>query len=370
MLLVAGDGGPQLYGMHYHLPLRAGPRLAASNLVRPLMKTLLLQTFMFKLSRCLAVAFVAVLCLAPAGRAQDPVAVPAPRVELQTQHPLSRVAFIGASVSAGFGNARELKVGRNVKLGHFFEQMLGQEHGQSQIHNFGSSQFFTAPLELGERQVASALEKQPTLVVGIDFLFWYAFGFPRIGNARRLEGLRKGLKRLESVDCLLIVGDLPNVDHALHGKSPLRAGHAILSPGQIPSEEERLQMNRMIREWAAGRKNVTVFPLADLMKQMVGGDKMTLQGNEWKVEELDQVLQPDLLHPRVRGMVWVAMYVAEATAHLPGVEKADFIWSESEIRKELWASLEPARAKQQRLEERRIKRRAKRDAKKAAANKD
>ncbi|MDF1839169.1 MAG: hypothetical protein P1V35_14975 [Planctomycetota bacterium] len=297
---------------------------------------------------------------------QEPVAQPAKLQEPATQgakqvSPLSKVAFIGASVSAGFGNASELKVGRNVPLGTYFEAMLPAEAGAHTIHNFGSAQFFTSPLKLGKRQVENALAEEPSMVVGVDFLFWYAFGYPRPGNSRRMEGLRLGLAQLEDLTCPLIVGDLPNVDHALNGQSPLRAGHPILQRGQLPDETERLQMNRLIHAWAAERENVRVFPLAELMRRMISGEEMKLQGNAWKVENLDQILQKDLLHPRSRGMVWVALYVADFTLQWPGVERTRFDWKENSIQLKLKDFLKPARAKQAALELRRKERRAKRD---------
>ncbi len=319
--------------------------------------------------KTLVLVLVAVFCVAVPGRAQDPTGL-APLSELRIEpHPLSRVVFIGASVSAGFGNAGELKVGRSVKLGGFFEQMLLEEEMSFEVYDFGSSQFFIDPLDAGERQIEKARGKNPTLIIGIDYLFWYAFGHPRMGNPRRTEGLRMGLKRLDAIDCHLIVGDLPNVDHALTGSSPLRGGHPILRKGQIPSELERLEMNKLIHAWASKKSNVKVFPLDKLMKQMVAGEEMELQGNAWKVEKLDHALQSDLLHPKVRGSVWVAMHVAQASVQLPGVESADFNWDETKIRERIWSSLEGARDKQAKLEARRKARREKLDKKKAEAAK-
>ncbi|MCP5024044.1 MAG: hypothetical protein GY930_20040 [bacterium] len=319
--------------------------------------------------KVLALVLLAVFCVAAPSRTQD-TTVLAPVYELRTDpHPLSRVAFIGASVSAGFGNARELKVGRSVKLGGFFEQMLLEEGISSEVYDFGSNQFFLDPLDTGKQQIEKASAINPTLIVGIDYLFWYAFGYPRMGNPRRTEGLRMGLKRLDSIDCHLIVGDLPNVDHALTGSSPLRGGHPILRKGQIPGEQERIEMNKLIHEWASKKPNVEIFPLDKLMKQMVAGDEMELQGNTWKVEKLDHVLQSDLLHPKVRGSVWVAMHVAQASVQLPGVESADFNWDEAKIRERIWSSLEGARDKQAKLDARRKARRAKLDRKKAEVTK-
>ena len=65
--------------------------------------------------------------------------------------PLDSIAFIGASVSAGFGNFAELEVRNNVKLGGFVKHMLVPGKADAKIHDFGSSQFFTDPTPLRRR---------------------------------------------------------------------------------------------------------------------------------------------------------------------------------------------------------------------------
>lgn len=275
---------------------------------------------------------------------------------------LDRIAVIGASVSAGFGNHEELRVAKNPKLGAYLRFVLHEALGEGEIRDFGSSQFFTAPLTVGARQVERALQTEPTLVVGLDFLFWYANGYPRKNNPRRLEGLRAGLRLLETIEAPLLIGDLPNVEHALQGSSPLRGGAPILRRAQLMSERERQEANRILRAWAAERPNVQVFPLASLLAPMVAREPMELRGNRWQTQDLSQALQSDRLHPRVRGMIWVSLHLGDQIARWTQIPDERFRWSEQQVHQAFWASLEEERAKRREKELARARRKAERAA--------
>ena len=201
------------------------------------------------------------------------------------------------------------------------------------------------------------------MVVGVDFLFWYAFGFDRDRDPRRSKGLEKGLKMLENIEVPLIIGDLPNVYHALEGRSAIMGGRPVIRRGQMPSEEERAVMNKRILEWASTRKNVVVLPLAQLMKEMIEGNTMRLHGQEWTVSKLEDALQKDLLHPNVRGNSWVAIHAANCATKFSGVSKDDFVWSPDELEKRMGEELSVARAKQKAREDARARRKAKREEK-------
>ena len=76
------------------------------------------------------------------------------------------------------------------------------------ISNFGNSLFFMQADSLGEQQIQMALDAKPTLVVGIDFLFWFCYGngFDEPG---RLQHFDQGLELLDAIHCPLIIGDIP-----------------------------------------------------------------------------------------------------------------------------------------------------------------
>lgn len=298
--------------------------------------------------------------LGAANQAPATSEVPAKTQATAVRPTLDRIAVIGASVSAGFGNHEELQVAKNPKLGAYLRFVLHEALGEGEIRDFGSSQFFTAPLTVGARQVERALKTDPTLVVGLDFLFWYANGYPRKNNPRRLEGLREGLRLLETIEAPLLIGDLPNVEHALQGSSPLRGGGPILRRAQLMSERERQEANRLLRAWAADRPNVQVFPLASLLAPMVARQPMELRGNRWQTHDLSQALQSDRLHPRVRGMIWVSLHLGDQIAHWTQIPDTRFRWNEQQVHQAFWASLEEERTKRREKELARARRKAER----------
>ena len=124
---------------------------------------------------------------------------------------------IGASITAGFGNAAELGLGRNTELAKFLRAAWADRNGEAKLEGRGSNVFFQNPQGIGHAQVEKARAAQPSLVIALDFLFWYGFGLDRPRTPRRAEGLAQGLKELESLVCPVIIGTLPNVDHALQG---------------------------------------------------------------------------------------------------------------------------------------------------------
>ncbi len=288
--------------------------------------------------------------------AQDPApsAEPAP--------PLTRVALIGASVSAGAGNAAELELGKDARLGAFLDAMLADEHAASEIHDFGDMWFFSNPRKKGRMQLEKALETKPTAIVACDFLFWFAFGQDEEGDRRRAPGLAEGLELLESIEVPLLIGDLPNIEHALAGKGPL--GGPLVSRDMFPSEAERLAMNATIRSWAKARPSVEVLALDSIMTAMREGQEMEVHGNRWKPASLEEVLQRDLLHPNVRGSAWVAMYVASALTDFSDIELTDFLWDEAQILANLRDATAEARAEQAERVKRRKERRRKAEERK------
>ena len=276
---------------------------------------------------------------------------------------LDKVVVIGASVSAGYGNHNELGVTKNPKLGVYLRHVLGDALGKGQVVDLASSRFFTSPKSQGARQIERAVAEAPTLVVGVDFLFWYANGHPRRGTPRRMDGIRDGLRALEAIQAPLIIGDLPNVDHALRGSSPWRGGGAILRRSQLLTEAERARCNAMIYAWAAERPNVRVFPLAGLLQPMIARKPMSLRGNHWQTVDLSEALQPDLLHPKVRGMIWVALHVGDEIARWSGMDAERFRWKEASVRASLWKALEPEREERRAKDLAREQRRKAREAK-------
>src|SRR6185369_6728092 len=88
----------------------------------------------------------------------------------------SRVVVIGASASGGFvlsepfGGATTTK----CKLNYYLDAALAAPHAP--VKNLGTAMFFLNPDALGPQQVEAATNARPTLVVAVDFLFWFCYG--------------------------------------------------------------------------------------------------------------------------------------------------------------------------------------------------
>jgi len=298
----------------------------------------------------LLLAFVTIAGASP--QAPEALAAP-PRVPATT-----RIATIGASVSAGFGNAGELKTKADVPLAVYISALLADDKAED-VTGQGDSWFFRDARRNGKRQVDDALDTSPTLVIGVDFLFWYACGRATASDPRRAKGLEDGLAELDRIACPIVIGDLPDVAYALHGKGLF--GQPLISRSMLPREEERIAMNRRIRAWAEARGDVAIVPLSVMTERMVQGQPMAVRGNEWTVRDPNDALQPDLLHPTSRGAIWIALHIADAATRLEGVSEEAFIWDEVDIQERLGKALEASRKARARKEKERLERRQKAD---------
>lgn len=282
---------------------------------------------------------------------------------------LSSIAVIGASVSCGAGNSRELGVRRDVPLGVFLQGALSDDQAKaSKFLDLGDTFFFMNPDVNGNVQVSKASEFQPTLVVALDFLFWFAYGEDSMKSPRRSEGLERGLEILGRMECPMVVGDLPDIDHALQGVGPL--GGPIVHPVMFPSTKERLAMNGRIAEWAKERGNVTMVPLDGLITKMIRRTPVELRGNAWTVKALPEALQKDRLHPTVKGSVWTALHVADAIARLEPSVEPRFRWDVKRAQERVMAATEEDREAKRKADARReARRKAKEERRKQKANK-
>lgn len=251
-------------------------------------------------------------------------AVPVPDVA-------KRIAVLGASVSAGTGLRAELVTKGDLPLGRFLAAAMppewlapgGEEDERVEIFDHGDMWFFVRPLENGAAQVNAALDHAPTLVVALDFLFWYGYGSGYASDDARLEDLERGLAQLDRFACPLVVGDFPDVRAALDGKGPL--GMPLVTPDMIPRPVALDRLNLRLADWASERPRVSVVALGPMLTRMRNMEELTLRGNAWRPESLLEVLQPDLLHPTVRGEIWVAMAVLDALARAhPSLDAIDF----------------------------------------------
>jgi hypothetical protein len=239
--------------------------------------------------------------------------LPSQAVEKKTS-PLDRVAVIGASMSAGFGTGSGPLAG-GVSMADIAQYSIVVDHAVPR--NLASTLAFLSSTGYVDRVIASLAQDPPSAIVALDYLFWSVYG-DKADEARQKE-LEAALTGLEKFSCPILIGDLPDVSIATAGPSP------AITPAMVPSTAARDGANTRVREWARTRKNVTVIPLAALMKNFSSGAPVEVRGTVWKDAQLRGLLQSDRLHPTVEGLivVWLAA-VDEWLKKEPALQESAF----------------------------------------------
>src|SRR5690606_36728161 len=103
--------------------------------------------------------------------------------------PPALVTVIGASVSSGFvdfitgtGTAER---NQTVPLWNALQPLWGKD---VRVRSRSVMQMFEDPLRYGRLQVARAAKDDPALVVAVDFLFWFGYGY--VGFEKAADGVR------------------------------------------------------------------------------------------------------------------------------------------------------------------------------------
>jgi len=207
---------------------------------------------------------------------------------------------IGASASAGFTESEPLGGPKTpqFRFSRYLDAALVAPH--EPVRNFANTLFFMQPVAAGRHQVEQALEARPTLVIGIDFLFWFCYGEGT--GAERLQRFEQGLKLLETLPCPIVVGDIPDASGA---------SNRMLGPEQIPSTSILAAANARLKEWAAKQPYVTVVPLAAFMRNASLGKPVVVHGITVS-DGKDRVLQEDNLHPNCLGAAVLALATFDA----------------------------------------------------------
>jgi hypothetical protein len=251
---------------------------------------------------------------------------------------LARIAVLGASVSDGFGLDDE--IGARTVFADVVDASLKTAH--ESVYNKASAFFFSDPAGTARDAVEAAKKKDPTLVVGIDYLFW--FGYGRVpAESDRLARFEKGLASLESFTCPVLVGDLPDMSPALEGESPL-THRPMLRREQVPTPESLKKLNERLAAWSTEHANVVVVPLAEMLARVRAHDEIALRGNVWPKDAAPRLLQKDLLHPTLEGAIAVWLVAGDCLVRARPAYPADaFEWDAKAIWRKVYDSKADAR---------------------------
>jgi hypothetical protein len=212
---------------------------------------------------------------------------------------LQRVAVLGASISAGMGLDPANPFAPEMNLSKVVEASLKGAHDP--VLQQASVMFFMDPIGDSGRLMAAVKAAKPTLIVGVDYLFWFGYGSQMPNEADRLALLEKGLQTLEGLECPILLGDFPDMSLALKSPKP------VLPPDALPPPATLKKLNERLHAWAAAHKNVILLPMAELTAQVVAGEEIRARDNLWPKGAMKALMQEDLLHTTLEGttLLWI-----------------------------------------------------------------
>jgi len=253
---------------------------------------------------------------------------------------LQRIVVLGASFSAGFGLQPD--AGSRIGLSDIVDATILVPH--ETVSATASLFFFASPDSIGEKLTAKVVAADPTLVVALDYLFWFGYGV-QPSDEERLRHLDKGLLSLESISCPLLLGDIPDMRAASEPASP-GGVPPLLTADQVPSAQALASLNARIRSWAAERKEVVVVPVASWIDRLRSGEVIEIHGNRWGGAEGGKLIGPDRLHPTLEGAValWVAG-LERLVAARKDLSPPAFDWDAKSIARRVLASKENAKTR-------------------------
>ena len=239
-----------------------------------------------------------------------------------TNSPWQRIVMIGASASAGFVISEPFGGTNTVqcRLNYYLDAAVKTPH--EPVKNLASALFFLMPEPAGRMQVEQAVKLQPTLVVAVDFPFWYCYG-QGTNAAERLQRFDAGLKLLEAFKCPLVLGIVPDASFATNS--------GILHPTQVPSSTALAAANARLKKWAAAHPQVALVPLADFMHKAMVNGALTVHGLTLPAGKTQTILQRDFLHPTPRGAAWLVLGILDAATKQPGFSPTEVRWNVEEV---------------------------------------
>ncbi|MDR3458779.1 MAG: hypothetical protein P4N60_15120 [Verrucomicrobiae bacterium] len=244
-------------------------------------------------------------------------------VTFAAESPWSRVVVIGASASGGFVLAEPFGGTNttNCKLHYYLDAALTTPHAP--LKNFGTAMFFLSPDAMAVQEIQAVTNNRPTLVVAVDFLFWFCYG-EQDSEAARAQHFEYGLKLLEQIPCPLIVGDIPDASSATNT--------GIIGSEQVPGEPARRAANERLKKWAAAHPHVTIVPLAEFMRAVKSDEAIKLHNATLPAGSTRTLLQADGLHPTPRGAAVLSLGIWDAfiKAH-PKISAKEINWNATEV---------------------------------------
>ncbi|HTE04770.1 MAG TPA: hypothetical protein VK824_01145 [Planctomycetota bacterium] len=241
-----------------------------------------------------------------------PPAVPVAAEQATATSVLRHMVVIGASASYG--------INLPASLADALGALVAVPHDPPLDGALGS--FSVASMETRAQLVELAAEREPSALIAVDFLFWYAHGFAPA--EQRLARVEAALALLDRLQCPVVISLVPDMAPAVS----FQVLNAVM-----PGPEMLATINRRIVEWAARRPNVIVVPLVERLDDMRHGRAIVVGPWSWPAGDQLRFVQPDGTHPTEEGLLVIARLVAEGLrARFPGLPADAFVADRDAVR--------------------------------------
>ncbi len=255
------------------------------------------------------------------------LAAPTAPPEEAPAHRFDRVAVIGASVSDGF--LLPLEVDAMVTLSDVL--VASSTRKMAPPFRRSSALFFRDPVGYGRRYTEAAKRHDPTLLVALDYLFWFGYGFAA-EEEDRLRRLERGLRSLDAFECPILVGTFPDVRVAAEEGVGIHDA-PMIAPWQVPEPATLIRLNRRLRSWANEKPNVHVVPMAEFLDRIRAGETIAIRESTWSGAELDALLDKDLLHTTLDGTIALTLLALDTLVTADERVGADAVrWDKTAVR--------------------------------------
>lgn len=253
--------------------------------------------------KALALAALHLLTLAVFAEETSPAPMPAKAGPAVFQ----RIFLIGASLTAGFNSAEPFGGPKTpqYRFANYIESALKTEHNP--VGTYANALVFLDPTESASKQIVQLQEAKPSLVIGLDAMFWFCYGKLKPTDQDRQTRFEDGLKFLSQIEVPMVIGDVPYAEKAVGG---------ILGKEEVPDTAVIEKCNARLKQWAAARGNVAIFPLAQLMSAAMQDEECEIAGLKWEKGKSRALLQRDSLHPSRHGLAALAIAVLDSARSL------------------------------------------------------
>lgn len=211
---------------------------------------------------------------------------------------LERIVVIGASMSAGFrldGNP-DMMARPTINLAQIIEASVLVKH--EPVRAAANRLFFMNPNGARETALKALAAAKPTLVVALDYLFW--FGYGEKPEEQRVPDLEQALAGLAAFECPILIGDLPDMSIASTTPDPI-LGQPMLRKTMLPSSDTLKKLNETIAAFAKTHPNFVVVPLSDMTAKVLADGEIVLGRNKFAKGSIDKLMQADRLHTTLEG---------------------------------------------------------------------